>query len=54
MNIVIVLRISVAAGSILSDLFAIVWGHDLMPPYGGYSGEWDKFLCDGGRTYRGC
>ena len=40
MNIVIVLRINVAACSILSELFAIVWGHDLMAPSGGYGGEW--------------
>ena len=45
MNIVIVLRISVAARSILSELFAIVWGHDLMPPYGGYGGKWVNVCC---------
>ena len=39
MNIVIVLRASVTEGCLVLELFAIVWGHDLMPPYGGYGGE---------------
>ena len=42
MNIVVDLSTSIAEYSVFPELFAIVWGHDLMPPYGGYGGEWVK------------